>query len=625
MTKPLHPGTLSKKPTAALLVIVLLIIGAASAVGAQSTPVTNEDQEVTGNGAEAYDRIGEAVAIDGDTMVVGAPFDDFSAGSAYVFERTGSGWIQRANLTSTSDSIHEIGFGSAVAISGDTIVVGAPLETPDDSDFDLFSSGAAYVFERSGSNWNLRERLSRPGEAGAGLEFGRSLAVDGDTIAVGALGATTYLFERSGSNWDFQSALQSPNAEVNGLDVAIDGNTIVASSEIRTTDSRQATADVFTNNGTAWIHQDTLVTSAPTQFGGTNHALDIDGNTISALGDEGTLIFTRSGSSWNERTTIPYRGPVSLADNILTIGQPGNGDDGSAVVFGGSGSNWFELTKLVPSDSGSFNSFAGGPNGDNPIDSDGGTIVVGAPFDRSVDDQPLGSAYVFSVDFSLADLEVCNGLRVTVNLADGDRPTNGPDVILGTDGDDVIGAGGGNDTICAGAGNDTINAGDGADTVFGGGGDDIINGGQGQDVIDGNGGDDVISGGKGKDVINGGSNNDDLRGNDGDDTIDGGNGDDVINGGVGKDNLRGSKGADVITGGNSNDVINGGADRDELRGSKGQDTIVGGSSNDILIGGDGADDLDGGIGNDEYNGGGGNDTCAPDPDGRNEVSVNCES
>ena len=87
MTKPLRPGTLPKKPTAALLVIVLLIIGAASAVGAQSTPVTNEDQKLTVDGAEAFDRLGEAVAIDGDTLVVGVPVDDDSLGSAYVFER----------------------------------------------------------------------------------------------------------------------------------------------------------------------------------------------------------------------------------------------------------------------------------------------------------------------------------------------------------------------------------------------------------------------------------------------------------------------------------------------------------------------------------------------------------
>ncbi len=623
MTKPLRPGTLPKKPTAALLVIVLLIIGAASAVGAQSTPVTNEDQKLTVDGAEAFDRLGEAVAIDGDTLVVGVPVDDDSLGSAYVFERSGSNWVQQARLTSTNDSGSEVAFGAALAIDGDTIVVGAPLETPDDN-FRLADAGAAYVFVRSGNDWNLQARIVEPVNQGSGNSFSASVAIEGDTIAISAPFSQTpasYVFERSGNNnWNFQTELQSPNTIVGGMSVAIDGNTIVASSEIHSGNTFQGAVDVFTNTGASWEHQDTLVTTAPQEFG-LPHSVDIDGDTIATLSDEGTLIFTRSGTTWTERANIASLGAVSLSDNVLTVAQPA---DDSAIVFGGSGSDWFELTRLVASDGQFGDAFAISFSGGNPIDNDGGTIIVGAPFAGSLN-AAVGAAYVFSVEFSLADIEVCNGELVTVNLADGDRPTNGADVILGTDGDDVIGAGAGNDTICAGAGNDTINAGDGADTVFGGGGDDIINGGQGQDVIDGNGGDDVISGGKGKDVINGGSNNDDLRGNDGDDTIDGGNGDDVINGGVGKDNLRGRKGADVITGGNSNDVISGGADRDELRGSKGQDAIVGGNSNDILIGGDGADDLDGGIGNDEYNGGGGNDTCAADPDGRNEVSANCES
>lgn len=94
-----HTRPISKRPTGALLVMLLVIIGAATAAGAQNTSVTTEDQKLTGIDADASDQFGDAVAIDGDTLVVGAPFGNQGVGSAYVFERSGSTWIQQATLT----------------------------------------------------------------------------------------------------------------------------------------------------------------------------------------------------------------------------------------------------------------------------------------------------------------------------------------------------------------------------------------------------------------------------------------------------------------------------------------------------------------------------------------------
>lgn len=168
------------------------------------------------------------------------------------------------------------------------------------------------------------------------------------------------------------------------------------------------------------------------------------------------------------------------------------------------------------------------------------------------------------------ELTQCNGLPVTVDLGAGDRPTSGPDVILGTEGDDVI------------------NGGNGADTICGLGGDDIINAGQGRDVVLAGDGDDFVSGGKGKDTLAGGAGNDDLRGNEGTDTIDGG------------------------------------AGNDELRGGQKADVIFGGSGDDNLVGGTRPDVLDGGRGLDSYNGGGGTDVCGADPLGLVEVRLRCE-
>ena len=108
---------------------------------------------------------------------------------------------------------------------------------------------------------------------------------------------------------------------------------------------------------------------------------------------------------------------------------------GSATVFRRAGNNWNELTTLIASDGIGSDGFG------YAIGNDGGSIVVGAPFDSTLD-SARGAAYVFSIE-----QVTCAGLAVTVNVANGDVPTDGDDVILGTDGPDVINAGAGRDVI----------------------------------------------------------------------------------------------------------------------------------------------------------------------------------
>ncbi len=184
----------------------------------------------------------------------------------------------------------------------------------------------------------------------------------------------------------------------------------------------------------------------------------------------------------------------------------------------------------------------------------------------------------------------CNNLDVTVNMALGEMPTAGDDVIRGTAGDDTIDGLGGNDTICALQGNDTINGGDGFDKVFAGAGNDTINGGSGNDLL---------IGGAGIDVINGGTGNDRIQGGDGDDT------------------LEGDGGPDRINGGNGNDIIRGGTHADQLFGNLGRDQLFGDGGNDVLRGGAWKDIMNGGAGT--------NDGCTlTDPGGLSETRVNCE-
>lgn len=210
---------------------------------------------------------GEALALSGNTLVVGAPGDESNAtgvngdplnqlslaGAAYVFVLDNGVWTQQAYLKASNTGYLDF-FGSAVAIDGDIIVVGAEGEDgssttingPDNND--ALESGAAYVYERTGTTWALTATLKAP-NAEEGDLFGSSVAVSGNTIVVGAqnedgsartvngafdntaaLGGAAYVFEKVGGVWTYHSYLKSFNLDADdrfGTSVAIQGDTLM--------------------------------------------------------------------------------------------------------------------------------------------------------------------------------------------------------------------------------------------------------------------------------------------------------------------------------------------------------------------------------------------------------------
>ena len=161
----------------------------------------NETAKLTAIGGAANDKFGTAVAVDGDTTVVGAPGDDIDEGSAYVFVKPVSSWVdatETAKLTA-SDGAAKDKFGTSVAVDGDTIVVGAPGDDIDidSNDTDETDVGSAYVFVKptTSNGWadwddsvNSETAKLSASDGAAGDEFGTSVAVDGATIVVGSWG-----------------------------------------------------------------------------------------------------------------------------------------------------------------------------------------------------------------------------------------------------------------------------------------------------------------------------------------------------------------------------------------------------------------------------------------------------
>lgn len=132
-------------------------------------------------------RFGRALAWDDDTLVVGEPqgsFPPVGPGRAHVYVLDGGSWTFQATLTA-DDGVYGDQFGRAVAVDGDRVVVGAPYD-----DEGALQTGAAYVFDRSGTSWNQTARLLADSPE-AGSQFGRAVAVDADTVLVGAWLANT--------------------------------------------------------------------------------------------------------------------------------------------------------------------------------------------------------------------------------------------------------------------------------------------------------------------------------------------------------------------------------------------------------------------------------------------------
>lgn len=382
--------------------------------------------------AEADDQFGYAVDIDGETVVVGAPYesggpsstsvapdnDASSAGAAYVFARDSFGsWQQQAYLKASNAGFVDT-FGTSVAIHGDTVVVGAPQESgsatstaasPNNS---ASSAGAAYVFVRSGSTWSQQGYL-KASNAEAGDRLGCAVAVDGDTVVVGAYredgdaastamlsnedatdSGAAYVFVRSDSLWSQQGYLKATNAADGsgfGYAVAIDGDTVAVGAFFEHGDATSTVeapngnavhagaAYIFVRDASAWTQQAYLkaANAAMNDWFGFSVALDGDTLVVGAHNEDGDATSTTES-------------PNDDADSA-----------GAVYVFARAGTAWSQQAYIKA------------PNGELgdqfgfSVGLDGDTLVCGAPGEAGDDASTVlssnnntpgaGAGYVFSL------------------------------------------------------------------------------------------------------------------------------------------------------------------------------------------------------------------------------------
>jgi len=401
-----------------------------------------QDAKLTASDSEGY--LGYSVAISGNTVVVGAP-DSYvgsndEQGAAYVFTESGSSWgnmTQTAKLTAANGAVGDC-LGSAVAISGNTVVVGSAWATVTNGS--TLGPGAAYVFVEPVSGWaNMTQTAKLTASDGADSAwFGGAVAISGNTVVVGAYQATVgsnaqqgaaYVFTEPGTGWAgnlTQTAkLTSADGAANdqfGRSVAVSGNTVLIGAGYASigTNGEQGAAYLFTEPGTGWANtaQSIKLTAADgAAYDDFGQAVAISGNTavIGAWQDSvggnvaqgAAYVFTASGSAWTQSakliaadgaagndfgTTVAISGNTALvgADDA-TVGT--NSDEGAAYVFTEATSGWGNMTqttKLTPADGAADDYFGGA------VAISGNTVVAGAIGPTSGGNITPGSAYVFA-------------------------------------------------------------------------------------------------------------------------------------------------------------------------------------------------------------------------------------
>ncbi len=385
--------------SSALLTLFVLTTLGSEAIGKPRQGSIAQEAYVKASNTDPFDVFGVAVSVSGNTIVIGAPREDSAAtgvngdqsddserdsGATYVLTRTATAWSQQAYLKASNtdgDTFQVLGdrFGSSVAISGDTIVVGAPIENSnatgiggDQTNNSAPNAGAAYVFTRTGSNWSQEAYLKGSNTESFDL-FGRSVAISGDTIAVGATDESSdstgingnqgdgpysfasgavYVFVRDGTSWTQQAYVKASNTGESdrfGSSISLSGNTLVVGAPaersnavgvggVESDNSAQnaGAAYVFERIGTSWSQQAYLKAS-------NTEAGDSFGQTVSLDGD--TIII---GAPMEESSATGVNGDQS--DN-------GADQSGAAYVFTRSGTTWSQQAYLKASNTGDRDHF----------------------------------------------------------------------------------------------------------------------------------------------------------------------------------------------------------------------------------------------------------------------------
>ncbi len=261
------------------------------------------EEELISSGASIDDGYGGSMAVDDDLLVVGAPGRcGRGLGLVYVFRREGAIWIEESELAADTGDPVVIGFGASVAVDGDRLVVGAPFSACTDGSY---ACGAAYIFRREGTGWVEEAKLSAK-SLEAVDRFGTSVDISGEYVAVGAFldddaginSGSAFMFRLEDGAWMEVAKLIPPDIEAGdsfGGSVALDGDLLlVGAPGDDELGSEEGAVYLYERMGTNWTEVEKLLPNNPTRSNSFGLSLSFDGQ-LALIGGLGAYVYGIAG------------------------------------------------------------------------------------------------------------------------------------------------------------------------------------------------------------------------------------------------------------------------------------------------------------------------------------------
>ena len=417
-----------------LTIMGLGILFALSLQPAQAAdPIFAQQAKLTTGSSECCENLGLHIATYGDWVVIGQADKNIgsnsSQGAVYVYLRTGNTWTLMQILTASDGSANDL-FGHSVAINQNFLVVGAYKKDAGSNGLDM---GAAYVFLRNGSSWQQTQKLT-PNDGQANFMFGTSVAINSNTIFVGApnaiaptagTGGAVYTFTLSGisGTWFQQQKLTAFDASSQwkfGSKLTVSGSSLaVSTNDFPGPQSTPKAVYLFTQSGGVWFFQQKLTSPSTLPpiltYGTYGYHISISGNTLAVSGEFGmhagptggtVYVYVFSGSSWVLQQTIKspdefsdtFGDSLALDGNRLVIGMRDDlmlsaSSRGSAYVYERTGTVWNLRQKLIAADGTAQDYFGTG------MALSGNTIIVGSTGADISGYVNQGAAYIFTLQY----------------------------------------------------------------------------------------------------------------------------------------------------------------------------------------------------------------------------------
>jgi hypothetical protein len=340
----------------AVPIALLALLAPASAADAQTlSDLHPQLATIVASDGAANESFGYSISLSGDTLAVGAPFDtvgvNTSQGSVRVFVRSGSSWVLQQTITAADGAAGD-NFGWSVSLSGDTLAVGVWRDTVGAN----AAQGSVRVFTRSGTTWSAQQTLTAS-DGAADDNFGWSVSLSGEVLAVGVVSDTV--------------------------------GSVVSQGSVR----------IYTRAESAWSFQQTLTASDGASLDNFGWSVSLSGDTVAvgvpndSVGTnsiQGSVrMYTRSFSSWFAQGTVTasdgasadsFGLSVSLSGDTLAVGVPGddvgsNNSQGSVRVFTRSGLSWVAQATLTAADG------AAGDELGSSVSLSGDSLAAGAQSD----------------------------------------------------------------------------------------------------------------------------------------------------------------------------------------------------------------------------------------------------